>query len=436
MRTLLFQLLLPFIAILSIKKPFYGLLIYIAANIIRPEMLFWGGQQGDIIFKLSIGCTIIGYLLQKKETTIKITGCREFWLALWVYLAICASLVFAEISLHTRAWYFATEFLKLWVLVWLILGIVTNRMLLIRMQDLILGVVSLLSLWGVDQYFRGNERLEGLGGTAFGDSNGVAAFGVLFFPIALNKLLTGENRKQQAFGAVATCLILLMIIFTSSRGGLVGLVGGSLYLFLTTRKKKNMAVLVTMAVLVGIPFLTGEYKDRMSTIAIGTGEQRDYSSGSRLVMWQVGILVFKDNPFFGVGLLNFARAKDPYRNSLAGTVDPDLLDFTFREYKVGHSTYFCQLLAEGGLFLTIPYFWLILALFFKAFLAKKGVAACEGNKSLFDLLTGLKAGIFGHCLSILFIDALMMPFLVIQIVFGGQIIRIMNLKEKKTIISN
>lgn len=427
MRELLFKLLLPFVAILGVVKPFYGLCIYVGFNILRPEMLFWGSHTANIIFKISLLSSMIGYL-RLQPNPMGVTSYREFWLLLWIWVACAISLIMSNYALEPKAWYYSTEMLKLWILGWLMLGLAYQKEHLIKLQHVSLATLSFLSIWGIQQHFLGNARLEGMGGGAYGDSNGVAAVGVLYFPIALNNALTAKNKKWKCLWFLSAALIAGLIIFTQSRGGFLGFIAGVAYLFLRTRKKKALVAVCTLAALMASPFLAQEYTKRLETITAEEGE-RDFSAGSRLVLWNAGVLMFMDHPIFGVGLLNFAKTKEPYKQALIGKFDQGLLDYSFRGYKVGHSTYFTQLMAEGGLLLTIPYLWLIGGFLIGALGVPKRDPTDE-NRELADLLAGMEAGVAGHCLSIMFINALFLYFLPIQLVVGGQIIRVLKGKKE------
>lgn len=424
MRELLLYASLPFIFLLGLKKPFWCLVIYLAANILRPEMFFWGGYTGAIIFRVSIGGALLGYLMSGEKVLAPL-GRRELWLLIWFWLAVVASITYSEFPLSHKTWYYAEEILKLVIVGWLILGLVKDSYHLRKLMNVLLIVSSLLALWGWDQSFRGNVRLEGLGGQAFGDSNGVAAFGVLFFPLALHKLLTSTERWDRMFGLASTVLIGMLVVFTQSRGGFLGLLAGTGYLFCLTPRKKQMFIGMALLVTLASPFIANSYLVRISTISLDQ-EKRDLSAGSRPVLWQAGIHIFLDNPIFGVGLLNYKWAKMPYKETLRGKVDDDLLNYTFQEYKVGHSTWFCQLLAEGGLFLTIPYLWLVFGFFFSARRLRRMKIEFDKDLKLLYLLFGLEAGIFGYCVSISFIDALMVIFFPIHLILGMQIIRLLQ----------
>jgi O-antigen ligase len=176
-----------------------------------------------------------------------------------------------------------------------------------------------------------------------------------------------------------------------------------------------------------IPLLSGDYIARLNTINSKDPEQ-EYSAGSRQVLWRAGWLMFQDHPIFGVGLLNFPRAKAPYRYDpqLAREFDQNLLNYAFVGYKVGHGTWLGQVLPEGGLFLAIPLFWLIMGFFWQARGLQWTHLPTEETRPLHNALIGLEAGLFGYCVSISFINGLFGPFLTVQIMLGVQIIRIIK----------
>jgi len=424
MRALLFYLCLPLIVGIGLWRPFWVLVIYLSCNIIRPEMLFWGDNTGALVFKASIGSALLGFLFSNQSKTDPF-AVRELWLLLWISLAMTASLIFSDLPPAPKVWDYVGEYYKLLLICWLLLGVVQKKQQALQIIDVLLLMAMLLSLWGWEQSFGGNARLERLGGDSFGDSNGVAAFGVLFLPLALHKIFTADERWQKIFGLNAAILIAGMIIFTDSRGGFLGLIAGAFYLLLISPKRKWIGMCCLVALLVAVPLVPDKYLARIVTIGSAQKDLTvDYSSGSRVVLWHAGWLMFEDHPIFGVGLLNFAKAKAPYRAQLAGQFDDDLLDYSFEGYKVGHSTWFGQVLPEGGLFLAIPLFWLIMSFFWRARRLQWTRSPTEETRSLHDALIGLEAGLFGYCVSISFIDALFMPFLMVHIMLGVQLIRI------------
>ncbi|MCL1982823.1 MAG: O-antigen ligase family protein [Clostridiales bacterium] len=434
MRVLLFYLCLPFIVAIGVRRPFWCLAIYLSAHIIRPTALFWGQDTGMILFKVSIAGALLGFL-RSEENKTEALSVREWWLALWVCLAMTASVLFADLPSHPMVWSYVGDSYRALILYWLILGILREKQQALLLIDILLLMAMLFSLWGWEQHFGGNSRLESLGGQ--GDSNMVASLGVLFLPLAAHKLFTAKERWQKIFGLDATILIAGMIIFTNSRSGFLGLAAASLYLLLISRKKIWIGICYFLVFLTVVPLLSDDYIARLNTIEQNTeAPEAEYSAGSRQVLWHAGWLIFKDHPIFGVGVLNFSRAKAPYRAQLEGQFDSGLLDYSFAGLqggKVGHSTWFGQVLPEGGLFLAIPYSWLIVSFFWRSRrLQWVGQPPTEETRPLHDVLIGLEAGLFGYCLSMSFGDYLLVPFLTFHIMLGVQLIRIIERMEKAT----
>lgn len=424
MRAAIFYSIIPLVIYIGLYSPIWGLIIYLSVNIIRPEMIFWGANTGSIIFKISMISTIVGFILNSKSDKYSF-NCGEFWLIVWIWIAVMASISLSSYPVNPRSWYYSFEFLKLCILSWLIIGLIKSDVDIYRVVNSLLFIATILSMWGWDQSFRGNDRLEGLGGNSFGDSNGVAAFGVLFLLIGFSRMIGYRTTRQKLLGLISFIIIAGMIVFTQSRGGFVGLLAGIVYFILISPKKKYAILLILISVIVISPLISRKYIERLDTITAGQ-EERDLSAGSRLVLWHAGWLIFLDNPIFGCGLLNFRHAKLPYKEELSGSYSDDLLDFAFKGYKVGHSTWFCQILSEGGLFLAVPYFMLILLFFLKSYKARKIVHNIEEYNNLNYTLIGVEAGIAGYCVSISFVDALISPFLPVQILIGMQIIKNIN----------
>ena len=430
MRVLLFYLSLPFIVGVGAWRPVWGLTIYLAANIIRPDALFWGQDTAMVIFKISIATTLLGFFKSQGSKT-EALSVREWWLALWICLAMTVSVLLADLPDAPRVWSFLGDAYRALIVYWLILGVVREKRHALQLIDILLLIAALFSLWGWQQHFGGNERLEDLGGQ--GDSNGVAALGVLFLPLAVHKLFTTAKWWQKLFGLGTAILIAGMIIFTNSRGGFLGLVAGCLYLLPISRKRIWLGLCYCLVLLTVIPLLSQQYLARLNTIDQSSkNPEEEYSAGSRVVLWNAGWLIFKDDPIFGVGLQNFAKAKAPYRALLAGKFDNGLLNYSFSGYKVGHSTWFGQVLPEGGLFLAIPMFWLIVSFFWRARKLQWARPPTEETRPLHDALIGLEAGLFGYCVSISFGDYLLTPFLTIHIMLGVQFVRIIERMAETT----
>jgi len=409
MRELLFYLLLPVAVLLILRNPFTGVALYVGVNIIRPEMLFWGGRQGDIAYKILLGAAFVSLFKNNPTEFFRPLRVRELWLLIFTWGAVMISLQFSPFPLAPRAMYYAEEILKLAFLAWLLLAALKERESIELFEKIYLLLFSILGLWGVEQHFRGNERLENF---PLGDSNGVAAILVLAVPVALNMALHGTDKKNRRLGLLAVVILALAIISTQSRGGFLGMSAATAVFFIWSRRKKALLVLVAAVVTVALLFAPESYFHRLSTLQ-AEEEEIDHSAGSRLVLWQAGMMIFKDNPWVGVGFMAFPQAKMLYRDSVKG--DENLISYTFNEDKVAHNTY-VQVLSEGGLLLAVPYFLLIIGTFTGNWRVRRMRGRKAPEDPLVNLLNGIEAGIAGFCICIIFINAITTIFLPLQII--------------------
>ena len=170
-------------------------------------------------------------------------------------------------------------------------------------------------------------------GSILGDPNDLAL--VILFPasFALGLLFTrGTPALGRVFGACTFVVLVLAILATQSRGGLLGLVAVAAP-FIRQRIRSNF-VLVALAVSGGAALFWAAGIAERPVIAAG-GDQVDESAQNRLWAWETAFRMALSNPVTGVGLGTFADNYFLYTEHWTG-----------RAY-VAHSTWF-QVLAETG----------------------------------------------------------------------------------------
>lgn len=403
MRQILFYILLPICIFSILRSPFLGILVYTGFNIIRPEMIFWGGAQGSIVFKAVFGATLFSFFINKQLKPVIVF---ELWLIIWISIAVLASYVLSEYPANPYALEYIVEFFKLIAFGWLVIALLDSAERIIVYEKTILILFSLLAVWGIEQHFRGNTRLEDF---PLGDSNGVAALLVFMLPLAMNMAFQSSEKRNKLIGLICTGAIFIAIISTQSRGGFLGASICISYFFVLSRAKKRMISVFIVLILISSPFITDSYMKRMSTIT-AEKDELDYSAASRLVLWEAGLMIFMDNPFFGSGFMTFPMAKMKYQDRVSA--DEGLKEYTFDKDKVAHSTY-VQVFSEGGLFLAIPYFLLIVSSVLTNYKIRK--KSDDGDQELIDLLNAIESGLMGFCACIVFINVLTSIYIPLQV---------------------
>jgi|GEM_PF-2230803 len=401
---------------LVLKRPFWGMVIYLGASVVRPEMLFWGGIQGSYVFKAYYLLILFGMLLHHDFKKVGLAARREFLLMVWLAGAIVISIMSAQYPVY-RDYYYVIELLKGFGICALLFILINDFEEIRTIQNVLLGCFAFMAVWGIDQHLRGNERLEGLGGSAWGDSNGVAAMFILILPVALARMYASKNRKQFWISLGIVALFVALITCTKSRSGLIGLVACLAAFGFYTRRAVNVARIAIVLTICAIPFATQEYIARMKTMEGSAGLQS--STLDRVTMWKAGLMVFADNPLLGTGFLTFPEAKMRYEDQFL-YLDDEYRDELFRteNKKVTHNTYI-QLLSDCGLLGAVPFFLLVAGGILRGMQARRLLPRAPEKSDELLWLGGISAGITGFAVCIITIDAVLTIDLYVQLVLAS-----------------
>ena len=143
------------------------------------------------------------------------------------------------------------------------------------------------------------------GGLILSDPNDLAL--ILLFPLAfsLSRVVCRQGIIDAAFAAVASAVILSSIVFTQSRGALLGVVAVVGVLFL---QRFKMALPALLAVIVAAPLVFSAMnltsRDHSGISEAFQGELED-SAAHRLEAWETAVNMAIDRPLTGIGAGNF-----------------------------------------------------------------------------------------------------------------------------------
>ncbi len=182
---------------------------------------------------------------------------------------------------------------------------------------------------------------RGVGGF-LGDENDLCMTLDMMVPVPFFLALCEKNAVRKFVYVLATGVLLIGIVATSSRGGFLGLLAVGVYCWI--RSPRKVAALGVIGVLIGamLIFTPQSYWDEMSTITKGTENE---TGEDRVYQWEIGWEMFLDNPIIGVGQGNFPFEFRTYEIK-AGY--PEGLHGRSRAGRAAHSLYF-TLMPELGL---------------------------------------------------------------------------------------
>lgn len=425
MREIALYILIALSAPAVLRRPFLGVVIYLGANIVRPEMLFWGGGGGSFVFITYYILILAGCLLRGELSGLGRIFQREYLLMLWMLAAIYLSILLTKFQVPMAS-YFATDLAKTLGLCGLLYLLIKTLADVELLETTLLGCLTFLGIWGIEQQMLGNERLEGLGGAAWGDSNGVASVYVLFLPVALAfAYAAGKRRRFWIFMGVAAVMVAL-IVCTKSRGGLLGMTACLFSFAIYARKTAATLKVALLFALVVAPFATDAYLERMKTLqGVSDVENFEGSARSRFILWEAGLMVFSRNPVVGTGFLTYPEAKMEFEGNFYHLED-QFREWVFRKEskKVTHNTYI-QMLSDCGVFGALPFFLLVAGGIRSGFRAR-GRLKHEPHERTSLWLAGCSAGLTGFSVCIITIDSITMPFIYVQLVMIGILSRTLS----------
>lgn len=153
-------------------------------------------------------------------------------------------------------------------------------------------------------------RLEPMAGMY--DSNDMAALLALTFPLALG-YARAQRDTARMVGYGAALLLLVAILASGSRGGVLGLGAGAVVYVLGMKGSRRIVALTMLAaVTAGIWAYSPSFKNRMMTLTNLESDYNTYDEFGRKAVWKRGRQYIRENPVIGVGAGNFAIAEGQY----------------------------------------------------------------------------------------------------------------------------
>ncbi len=287
---------------------FEGLLFYIWNAYFRPDYWTYGPFIMSLNLSLFIGIyVVIRTIFEAPKPRISL-GTILIWL--FFAQAILCTLV-SENPLRSRQ--ALDVFARVIIITYVIVVLVTDRKrfrLVLLVMSLSLGFDLVKQGWA--DLWRAPGRSNANPVAFLGDNNGVAMGLLMLFPIAGALAQTSTKLWERFMHRFFAVGILLRAFSTYSRGGFLGF--GALMIMTIIRSEKKIRAAIGMAavVLVIVQIMPQEFWDRMNTIQVEEGEQRDESARGRIHFWGVAVEMANASPLTGVGLGAFNTSYEAY----------------------------------------------------------------------------------------------------------------------------
>jgi probable O-glycosylation ligase (exosortase A-associated) len=239
-------------------------------------------------------------------------------------------------------------------------------------------------------------------GSFLGDGNDFALSVVIVIPFCLFMMLESQARIMQLLYAGIMGALILAVVQTQSRGGIMALSCVALYYWIKSDRKLLGAAGIVVVIMFIFAVAPPEFFERMETMT-QTGDDMEGSAAGRIAVWGASLRMVRDHPITGVGVGHFpVKYGIEYRPEGVGRSDIP--------WQTAHSSYFL-ILGELGL----PGIIFLLAIIISNFRAseltlremKKGVA--ERDDTPRNLVTALNASLVAFAVGGAFLSAAYYP---------------------------
>lgn len=337
MRDLLVTLLvfgsLPYI----IKRPPFGVVMWIWISVMNPHSQGWGFARTFPFAAVIAGTIVVAMLLHKDKFRLPAHRVTWVFLGFMGWMSVTSLFSIHGVGVVTTQW----------IKVYKIFGMTAVVMMLVRTRQeiewLVWTVVVSLGFYGVKGGIftlrsGGNFRVWGPEGTFIDGNNEVALALVVVIPLMY--YLIGNMRTRAAKGGLLAAILLcaLASLGSYSRGAALAIGAMTIVLWLKSQNKAPLGVLLAMAVPLLVLLMPSQWHERIDTI--NTYEE-DSSAMGRINAWRMAFNLANDRPLGG--------GFEIYDGQVFARYAPIPLDV-----HAAHSIYF-QVLGEHG--------WIGLALY-------------------------------------------------------------------------
>ena len=296
MRDILVISLVALFALMALRRPWIGVMLWTWISIMNPHRYAWGFATTAPVAMVAALVTLIGMLFtRERESPFK-------GAPIWLFLAFSVWI--------TLSWLFGVDpagdyaqwdkVMKIYLMTFVALILLNNRHHIMAFVWVTVGSLALLGLKGgiFTALHGGNYRVWGPGGSFIEDNNAFALALIIVVPMVHFLYLQVQHKWARHALTFTMLMCAIAAAGSHSRGAFLALIAMAAMFWWRSEQKGMMTALIALMALVILPLLPAEWWERMATI---TEYEQDQSAVGRLNGWIVAWEVAKHN-VFGAGM--------------------------------------------------------------------------------------------------------------------------------------
>jgi hypothetical protein len=286
--------------LVTIKRPFIGLLLYFFVFYMHPPGKYWGAYLPEIRWTFIVAVlTLVSLFIHEK----KIGNWTKFR-STKLLIAFAILIVVQSPFVISFAWHkeYIVLFVKMLILVFLMVTLINTKKRLI--QTILVNVVCAGYIGLNALQTHGAGRFENAGLPSIEDSNLLAIHIIPIVVLGAVLFLCEHFGKQRYLLLIPLAFMGNLIIMTGSRGAIAGLlVAGCFIILFVTKEFRGKFIKWGSVALIALSFLSlGLIMERFEAITPAEeGGVAEKSADSRVVIIKAQFEMFKSHPIIGGG---------------------------------------------------------------------------------------------------------------------------------------
>ena len=288
-------------------QPYVGILMWSWLGYMNPHRLAWGFST-NFPFAMIVALATVAALLFSKEPK-RIPWTSESKLLLIFILWMLVTTIFSIYP--DLAWVQLGKIVKIQLAIFLTLVLINSRE---KLHALAWAIALSLGFYGIKGGIftivsGGSHHVWGPEGTFIGGNNEIGLALIMTIPL-MRYLQLNTQRVWLRYGLLgAMGLSAVAVLGTQSRGALLGIIAMGLFLWIKSRQKFVLMILLVLSIPVLLSFMPESWYERMGTIK--TYDQ-DESALGRFEAWEFAIEQAIARPLTGGGFEIFYDRTDAH----------------------------------------------------------------------------------------------------------------------------
>ncbi len=359
MRDLAFAAMFLAMLPMAVRFGHVGTMLWAWIAMVAPSHYLYGFAAGLPLNKIVVAVAVLALVVDRQNRPAFYVDTHLKLLLAFLTIALI-SYMFA-LSDKSRVDDLADRLTKTVALCLFMVATVRSRL---QIHSLLIAVSMGMGIHGAIEAAKFTATAGGhvlLGPPTIGDNNHFGLAILMVIPPLAYLFMYSEALIVRVAFALATLANVIGVIASNSRGALIGLLAMGGYVFLKSRNKLAMVMVLLVVGSIGLAIAPDRWYDRMSTISEA---REDSSFMGRIGAWKMNTLVALDRPLTGGG---FSSMEDPviFNRYVLQAPSLDWLLTSVRPTVVlaAHSIYF-QVLGDTG-FIGFALFLALLAMGFR-----------------------------------------------------------------------